>query len=170
MRHEYLDPPRTIRPFPHPGGWILNQRIRCVCEEARMVIFLAKEIHEAFDKLEKEGTIEPHKELRDMGFRSYEEFEKYQHEKAKERWINACMQITGCRNMESLERQWNLFGDIFHKYHFGNPVEWVIDPSVCPDEIKEARKHELSEAVSLMEREGKCHWRCNHDFVCFCDE
>jgi|SRR3989338_10514972 len=100
-------------------------------------------------------------------FKTYNQFERYQFEERKPVWVNALITMSGCRKQCDLELQWDLFGDVFRRFH-SEQMEWLVNPASCPPEIREEREAELEKIISSFATNGKCHWRRNHEIVCFC--
>lgn len=132
-----------------------------------MRTFTSEQVEAKFKRLAEETLGSNHEELRQGKFRSYDEFEKHQHEKRKPIWINALVEVSGCKRRDALDEQWHLFGEIFHRF-YSEHIEWLKDPQSCPPEIKDAVEAELGRVIGSFVEDKKCHWKRNHEFVCFC--
>ena len=129
-----------------------------------MRIFSSAETDAAFEK-HTAGKMSAKHNLEQ--FLTYNQFELHQFEERKPVWIGALVRMSGCLNQRGLELQWDLFGEIFRRFHGGH-MEWLANPASCPPEIREERETELEKIISTFVINSKCHWKRNHEFVCFC--
>ena len=130
-----------------------------------MRVFTAEEVDAAFER-QAMGKMSATHNLEK--FQDYDEFERHQFEERKPVWIDALVALSGCRKRNDLESQWDSFGEIFRRFH-SEHMEWLVDPSSCPPDIREARETELGKVISSFVENRKCHWKRNHELVCFCN-
>ena len=130
-----------------------------------MRVFTAEEVNDTFEQQATEKMSATHS-LEE--FQNYDDFEKHQFEKRKPVWIDALTLVSGCKKRNDLELQWDLFGEIFRKFH-SEHMGWLVDPLSCPPDIREARETELEKILNSFVEDKKCYWKRNHEFICFCN-
>ena len=118
-----------------------------------MRVFTAEEVNAAFER-HSMGKMSATHSLEQ--FQNYDDFERHQFEKRKPIWIDALVSVSGCRKRNDLESQWGLFGEIFRRFH-SEHMKWLVNPSSCPPDIREARETELGEIISSFVENKKCH-------------
>lgn len=134
-----------------------------------MRIFPSSQVEAAFEKLAIGKLSVNYQELAQEKFFSYDEFERHQFEKRKPVWIDALLEVSGCTKRENLEEQWDLFGKVFRRFH-SKHIEWLVKPASCPPEIRKRRETDLEKIISAFTKNQKCHWRRNHELICFCND
>ncbi len=132
-----------------------------------MRIYPVEVVEREFERRASDTVSATHGELRQGHFANYDEFEHHQLTKRKPIWVDALMGVSNCIRRDIPEEQYDLFGRVFREFYFDH-IEWLEDPSICPTHVKQACEEKLKEIIESFNRNKKCHWRRDHEFVCFC--
>lgn len=135
----------------------------------KMKKFSVERIEATFALLADGRVSADHAELHGGRFQGFDEFEAYMLQERGPIWIEALIRISGCRAGPNLWEIWVSALGIFRKFH-ANHMEWIVEPKSCPPEVRESRERELGQFIDSLEKKKQCHWKRNHEFICFCDE